>query len=224
MKSEKGSVSVGLIVTLAVLGALLVGGFSLYGYLNGLRTKSVQHETGLNAQYLSNQNYLSAFLSGFYEMLGVANLKSDKLDQILTDAVKGRYEDSGGFSANGAFFAAVVEAYPDLAGLDIYDRIVNYVSSQREGYRNIQDKLLDQLRSYDAWREDGFVQSRVIANVLGVPSQRLEARIGMNVVRGAEARDKMYQIVLASAAKKAYETGTMEPLEVPGGNTASPKK
>lgn len=219
MRNERGSGVVGLSISLTVVlvlaGMLVVGGLWFYGYVNSLRTEGINRETQLSAQYQSNQNYLSAYISGFYEQLGVANLKSEKLDQILTDAVKGRYEAGGGFSADGAFFAAVVEAYPDLTSLNIYDKVVDYVAGGRTGYREIQDKLLDMLRSYDAWRGDGIVQSRIVAGVLGIPSNRLEARLPSGDSTGAEARRKMYEIVLASDAQKAYETGTMDPLQVP---------
>lgn len=213
--AKSGMIGVGGLIALAIVAAAAIGGFMMYGFINSLRSESVAREYALNAQYLSNQNYLSAYISGFYEQLGVAKAKSDKLDQILTDAVKGRYEDSGGFKANGAFFSAIVEAYPDLAGLNVYDKIVDYVASQREGYRGIQDKLLDMLRSYDTWRQDGLIQSKIVSGILGIPSERLEARIGTDVKRGLEARERMYTIVLASQAKKAYETGTLEPLQVP---------
>lgn len=219
MRNERGSgvvgLSIGLTVVLVLAGMLVVGGLWFYGYMNALRTEGINRETQLSAQYQSNQNYLSAYISGFYEQLGVANLKSEKLDQILTDAVKGRYETSGGFSADGAFFAAVVEAYPDLTALNIYDKVVDYVAGGRTGYREVQDKLLDMLRSYDAWRGDGIVQSRIVSSMLGVPSDRLEARLPSGDFTGTEARRKMYEIVLASDAQKAYETGTMDPLSVP---------
>lgn len=219
MRNERGSgivgLNIGLVVVLVLAGMLVVGGLWFYGYVNALRTESINRETQLSAQYQSNQNYLSTYISGFYEQLGVANLKSDKLDQILTDAVKGRYEGSGGFSADGAFFAAVVEAYPDTKELGVYDRIVDYVAGGRTGYREIQDKLLDMLRSYDAWRGDGIIQSQIIAGVLGIPSDRLEARLPSGDFISMEARRKMYEIVLASDAQKAYETGTMDPLQVP---------
>lgn len=203
-----------LVAALVVAGVLVAGGVWFYTYLNGLRTQSVRQENALNAQYLSNQNYLSAFISGFYEQVSVADRKSEKLERILVDAVKGRYEDDG-FTADGAFFAAVFEAYPELGDLNVYDQIVSYVKSQREGYRNMQDKLLDMLRTYDSWRQDGIVQSRVVATMLGIPSQRLKASIGKDVVYGEDAYERMLTIVLASQAQEAYETGTMEPMELP---------
>ncbi len=210
------------IVALAVIGVIFYAGVMGYGYCNGLRNESVDRETHLNAQYLDNQNYLSSYVSGFSEKTGLANAKSDKIDQILTDAVKGRYEgDNGGMGKGGAFFSAIVEAYPD-AGKDlaIYDKIADYVQSQREGYKQMQSGLLDNLRAYDKWREEGIVQSWIIEHVIGVPSKRLEAHLGTTVYRGNEARDKMYLIVLDSKTIKAYDTGVMDPLQVP----SSPQK
>lgn len=203
-----------------LLALVLIVGLSFYGYFNGLQKEAVEQENRLNAQYLDNQNYLSAYIGGFYEMVGVANLKSDKMDQILMDAVKGRYitkdangNEAGGFSANGAFFSAVKEAYPNIEGLNIYDKITDYISGKREGYRAIQSKLLDMLRAYDTWRQTGIVRSLLLKNVLKIPSEyRLVARVGDQTWRGQSALDKMYQIVLTDSTKQAYKTGTMAPL------------
>lgn len=210
MRDPKGFTIVGGVVV-AFLVALVIIGFTLYGYANSLRTEDVNWSTQLNAQYLSNQNYLSAYISGFYEQLGLVKYKSEKMDQILLNYAKARGEKG---AVGQAFLAAVVEAVPDLKGLNIADKMLAYVQAGREGYRAVQDKLLDILKGYDAWRQDGYVQSWIIANVIGAPSERLEARIGDKVWRGKEAREKMYTVVLTSDTKKAYETGTMEPLKV----------
>ena len=203
-----------VIVSMFLFVVVLLG--SIYSYVNGLYNNSVSYETQLNVQYLSNQNYLSAYISGFYEKLELVKFQSEKLNQVLLDAVKGRY-DKGGFKVGSSFFTVIREAYPEqsLAGLmKSFDKVNNYISAGREGYRAVQDKLLDQLRAYDKWRESGIVQRLIVGDVLGVPSERLEARIGANVYKGKVARDKMYTLVLASDARKAYETGTMEPLKV----------
>jgi len=207
----------GLIIGGVVLGAFLVIAISLYSYVNSTRSAGITHETGLNAQYLDNQNELSSFKSSFYEQIGVANLKSDKLDQILEDAVKGRYEGKMEPGTGGAMFSAITEAYPDLKGqLDVYDRIVDFIKAGRESYKQKQTKLLEQLRAYDLWRQDGIVRSMIVKSVLGIPSDALEARIGTKVTRGTAARDQMYVIVLTSDTKKAFETGVDEPMQVPG--------
>jgi hypothetical protein len=208
----------GLIITCVVLGTLVVGAFSLYSYINSTRSSGITYETGLNAQYLDNQNELSSFKASFYEQIGVANLKSDKIDQILEDAVKGRYEGKMNPGTGGAMFSAISEAYPDIKGqLKLYDRIVEFVKAGRESYKQKQSKLLSQLKDYDKWRQDGIVRSMIVKNILGIPSDALEARIGTKVSHGKDARDQMYLIVLTAEAKKAYETGIDEPMQVPGG-------
>jgi hypothetical protein len=204
---KKGLIIAGIIGTVALFTALW-----LYGTINDLRSEGVARESALSAQYLSNQNYLSAYVSGFYEQLGLVKYKSDKLDQILMDYAKGR--QGGGTNDRGSFINAVHEVVPDLKGLDIADKMMDYVAGGRAGYRDIQDKLLDMLRSYDTWRNDGIVQSWVIKSFLGIPSERLTARIGDQALHGADAENKMFQIVLASDAKKAYQSGEMDPLKV----------
>lgn len=199
-----------------IAGAVVVVLFIIYGYANGIRNEGITRERQLGAQYLDNQNWLSAYISGFYEQAGVLRAQSDVLDQILLDAVKGRYDD-GGFAVGSPMFAAIVEAYPEAGVAELmanWGKLQDYISAGREGYRNQQSKLLDMLRGYDTWRETGFVKSTV-ARVLGFPSNSLEARVGEMVLTGEFARQKMYQIVLTSEAIKAYETGTMEPLKVP---------
>ncbi len=206
----------GLLVTLGVIAAIAVGLFSLYGYVNNMRNEGIRMETTLNAQYLDNQNELSSFKSSFYEQVGVANLKSDKMDQIITDAVKGRYEGKMNPGTGGAMFSAITEAYPDLKGqLDLYDRIVDFVRSGREAYKQKQSKLIGQLQAYDTWRQEGLIKSMFLGHFF--PSQALTARIGTSVTHGQAALDQMYVIVLTSDTKKAYETGIDEPMQVPGG-------
>lgn len=205
----------GLLIGAVVVAALIMAIAGVYGYVDAERNAGIGMETQLNAQYLDNQNELSAYISSVYEQIGVAKLKSEKMNQILTDAVKGRYEGENGKMGYGKgtpFFSAIVEAYPNL-DLTIFDKIATFVAAGREAYKNKQTKLLDQLRAYDRWRQEGLIHSQVV-RVIGFPSDALEARVGTTVYRGKEAREKMYLIVLASDAKKAYETGTMEPLQI----------
>lgn len=200
------------LIIMVIIGIIIVTGIlGFYSKVNSLRDQAVSYESQLTAQYLANQAYLSSFIGGFYEQVGIANLKSEKMDKILTDAVKGRY-DKEGFSSKGAFFSALREAYPDISGLNIYDKIVDYIQSKREGYRASQEKLLDMLRSFDTWRQSDIISSWIVRAILGVPSDRLEARIGENIIKGQAARDKMYQIVLVEGVDKAYETGKMKAL------------
>jgi hypothetical protein len=194
-----------------VLAIILV--VSIFSSLNGIQKDGVNYETQLNAQYLDNQNELGAYISGFYEQVGVANLKSQKMDQILTDAVKGRYDGNASSAqvGRGQLFSAIQEAYPNI-DLSVYDKILNYVQAGRTAYKDKQSKLLDMLRNYDNWRKSGLIHSKLVS-MMGFPSGALQAHISATVVTGAAAEAQMYVIVLPSDAAKAYQTGTLDPLD-----------
>ena len=205
-------VLIGAVGLVAMSCCLALGAYS---YVDNIWNQGLAHERQLTSQYLDNQNYLSAYVSGFYEQVGVVQAQGDVLDQILLDAVKGRY-DEGGFAVDSPMFAAIVEAYPEAGVAELMEnwgKIQDYISAGRERYRATQSKLLDQLRAYDTWRQRGLIR-RSIVRMVGFPSENLEARVGETVFTGEMARMKMYQIVLTSEALEAYETGVMEPLEI----------
>lgn len=197
---------------------LAIIGMCSFGNFNGIYNGSVERENRLNAQYQDNQNYLSAYISGFFEQVSVVKAGGAQLNTVLEDAVKGRYE--GNTSAQvggGSLFSAILEAYPEASLAELqknWGKIQSFVEAQREGYRNIQSKLLDMLQEYDVWRQRGLIR-RFFVNMVGVPSERLVARIGDKQWKGQAALDKMFQIVLTAEAKRAYDTGEQEPLEVP---------
>lgn len=212
--SRNAQIALIAVVAIALFGCCaLVGGYS---YVNEARNSGIAYERQLSVQCLDNQNYLSAYVSGFYEQVSVAQAQSDVLDSILLDAVKGRY-DKGGFAVDSPMFAVIAEAYPEAGVAELmanWGKIQDYISAGREGYRATQSKLLDQLRTYDTWRRTGIFKSTVV-RMLGFPSNDLEARVGEMIFTGEAARNKMYQIVLTSEAIEAYEKGIMEPLQVP---------
>lgn len=210
---KKNVVLIVVLVVVALAVFLVIG---LFGYINGVRNEGLSMEFGLNAQYQDNQNYLSAFISGFYEQVGIAQAQGDVLQEILLETVKGRYDESG-FGSDSLMFGAIVEAYPEAGVAELlanWGKIQDYIASQREGYRNEQSKLLDMLRTYDNWRKEGLIKHLVV-QAIGFPTDNLVARIGDKKVSGPEALEKMYQIVLTQSALDAYESGTMDPLSVP---------
>lgn len=205
----------------AALVVVSIVGWLIYGKLDGYHKKGVGYETQLSAQFLDNQNELGAYISAFYEQAGIVAAKADKLNVILTDAVKGRYDNTGltpatpgsGTQSN-SLISALVEAYPDLSGLNSYDKILDTISAGRTAYKNKQTALLDLLRAYDNWRKQNIIGSMLI-RLAGIPSDALRAQIGQRFVTGKDAEDQMYIIVLPSDANQAYTTGTLEPLTIP---------
>lgn len=205
-----------LTVALAVAGVI---GFCLLVFAikyNSARNGLVDRETTLNAQYLDNQNTLDAFLKTAHETFDLANIKTDKLDRVLTDAVKGRYEgDTTARPGSGQLFSAVFEAYPDLAALNVFDRVQTVVEAGRAEYKGVQSRLLDLLREYDSFRTRGVLHSWLVG-VVGYP--KLEARIGPDVKTGAAARERMYTLVLSSNTREAFKTGEQGPIDFDTGD------
>ena len=209
-----------LLIIGAIIAAIVFSGIGLYNKVNTLNTESVNMETGLNKKYQSNQLELDTYVKSIKEGVGIANVKSDKLDQILRDAVSGRYGDTKDGVRNGqggAFMSAIVEAYPDIKGqLDVYDRIVEKVFAGREAFKGVQNGLLADIAQYDAWRNTGLIQSVIIKNVIGSPTQLLEARVGTNVKHGREALDQMKLVVTSGSTNDAFNSGKEDAIEIPG--------
>lgn len=207
----------GIVVIAGVVVVALVAVMGIYGYFNGLRNEGIRREAALVAQYQDNQNELSNYIVSFKESLGIAEQGADKIDQILLDAVKGRYDGAMEPGTGGEMFSAISEAYPDLtATTESYAKVQDLVVSGRAAYKNKQSLLLDKIRSYETWKESGFIQSSAI-NALGFPSERMEVRIGERTLTGDAALNEMKSLVLVSDAVESYETHTTEPLITPEG-------
>lgn len=209
------------IITLGVIALLVIFGLSLYGYVNGVYNEGVGYEQQLTAQYPSCQNNLSAYTNGFYEQFGVYAVNLKGLDKFMQDAVKGRYDNrnaagnpTGTINAS-LFVNAIAEQYPDTSAISgLAGKLMDYVQSHRQDFKDCQDKLLDMIRGYNTYRLSGLVH-RSVVSMLGFPSNNLVARIGTDTWTGNSALDKMSQIVLSSDAINAYQTGVQGPLQVP---------
>jgi len=198
----------GYALGVVALIVVFIGG--MYGYANSLYNTGVQYESGLSARYEANQVELSGFTVSFYEQLGLADRRTAAMDTIIQHAVSGRY-GAEGFSADGAFFAAVAENYPDLNGLNIYDDIRRFVESRRAQFEGSQTILLDELRSYEQWRRTGLVRNILVGSQF--PSNNLEARIGGQVVAvGADALKQIRTLVLDAGTNTSFASGTTQPL------------
>ena len=186
----------GLIIGLAAVGAIGIGAVSLFGYANSVQKAGVNMEQGLN--------------------------QNDKLDKVLSDAVRGRYEgNSSAQPGKGQLFSAIQEAYPNI-DVSIYNRIIDKEFAFREHFKQEQIIFRDQLRAYDVWRTEGLIKP-ILVRTLGYPSQNLEARIGFQTWHGVEALDHMKVLVTSGETDTSFQTGHEEPIDLPGA-PASPKK
>lgn len=208
VKNHKGMVIGGAIV--AVLVIMLV---SFFSSVNATRNTLIQKEQGLVAQYQSNQNELSTYILQFKESMGVADAGNDKLNEVLTAAISGRYDGKMQPGTGGSMFSAIKEAYPDLTATSAsYAKVQDLVISGRSAYKNTQNALLDKIRDYTTWTQSDMVRSFIVKNVLNAPTDNMKITVGTSIYRGQDALDKMSQLVLSGDAVTAYQTGTTDPL------------
>ena len=211
------------IITIGVLVALAFGGWQLYNFANSLRSVIVDKETHLTQSYKTNQLELDSYVKKITESTGIANVKSDKLTQVLRDAVSGRYGDGKSEigakqGQGGSFFSAITEAYPDIKGqLDVYDRIVEQVFAGREAFKQAQTNLLGEVRSYKVFINDGLVQSLVIKHILGAPTDLLVANTGKGRnLTGKAALEQMELVVTSKRTNDSFDSGEEDAIKIPG--------
>lgn len=201
------AIAIGTPIVLIILIIVLI-----VGNINGTRNTLIDKGTTMNAQYQANQAELDAFVKKVNEEFQIAGAKTAALDQVLSDAVKGRYDkdlSAATPGTGGGLINALQEAYPNLSGLDVYDRIVTEISSGRENFKQVQVKLLDQIRDYKNYRSKGLFHSWFVSQV-GYP--QLQARIGKTVLTGKPALEQMQLIVTSGSTNQDFTSGTEAPL------------
>ena len=188
---------------------------SIFGYINGTRAVGINKEAALSAQYSQNQSTLATYINQFDEELGVSDRAATRVNEILLNAVQGRYKNTSATPGSGGLFSAISEAYPDLtATTQSYAKVQDLVESGRNTFKDDQQMLLDRLRDYKAWRNNDLVRSAVV-NMLGFPTDNLEARTGNQVLHGSDALEKMSRIITNAGSLQAYESGESGPLISP---------
>jgi hypothetical protein len=213
----------GLLVAAGAAVVVVLFTLVYFTSLSSAKTEGVRREAALSARYQDNQNQLSSYVTSIREQLDVSDRKADRLNAVLVDAVKGRYDNELSAATPGEapqLISALVEAYPDLAGLDSYDQVLNAVESGRARFRNAQSVLLDEIAAYEAWLNKGIWHAWIVKRA-GFTSDRLEARIGDRVVTGEEALDQMKLIVTDAGTQEDFTSGQTEPLDLnptPGGS------
>ncbi len=202
-----------LIIFGGLILAILIIVIVAFTTVNGTRDEGISKSNSLEAQYVDNQNELSSYILTFNETLGIADRQSQKLNDILLEAVKGRYD--GDLEMGGEMFTVISEAYPDLTSTaETYSKVQDAVIDGRDAYKNKQSKLIDMVRDYEDWLEKGLFKSQLV-EFLGFPDDYLEVETASGTLTGEEALDQIKSLVLADEARDAYETGTMEPLISP---------
>lgn len=205
---------------------LIIVGVWLFSSINGTQKDAVHKESDLTAQYQNDENVKSSYVAKVHEMLGVTNSSTAALDQVIRDAVSGRYDTGSSAKVGGGqMFSAITEAYPDLKdNTALYAKVLDAVSAGRGEFKNQQAKLVSMLADYNTFLHAGMPHKWFVSMV-GAPTSNLTARLSDGtVLHGQAALDKISQIVITSSTAHEFDSGTDTPLDLGPSTAPSPAK
>lgn len=197
---------IGIGIALVVILVPTITWVSIY---TTTRNEGRSQEIALTRQWNDMQARYGQSRLAVADQLGIAREKMAAVEEILKNAVTGRYDkkDQEGVIDQQAVFSAIAEAYPDLDVANAYDVILTTVQAMRERFAKDQKKMQDMIRSYDTWRSTGEWYHPLVVDYLGFPSEHLEARVGSKTLTGKEALEKMSTAIIDGQTRDIFDTG-----------------
>lgn len=179
-----------------------------------IRNDGNEQELGMVFQWNTMQARYSQGRLSVVDGLKIADNEKDALVQLLKTGVGQRsaFTDANDRLDRNKFISVVHEAYPQLGGLNIYDRLFVEVQAMRTVFAADQGKLHDMVRAYDLWRTTGGLFQPLLVEWIGFPSKRLEIRIGQKVLTGPEALDKLSRAIISTSVQEIFESGKDRPI------------
>lgn len=204
------------LIVLGIIGLVLFLGASYaISTYTSVRNEGNSRELTLTAFYKKTMVDYGQDRMAFTDSIGIAREKRDAMDKILVDAVSGRYNKGGAQVDNGKLISMVKEAYPDLSGLGVYDKIIEFVGRMRNKFAQNQEQLGKEIKEYNEWRKNGSLLHPVFVKWIGYPSDSLEVNIGGKVTRGQAALDMMSRPIVGNDTNQIFDSGTDQPTFTP---------
>lgn len=196
----------GLVAGGAIVALIVVLIFAVF-IPQSVTSEGNQMEAKLGATYANGANYLSACVVKTEQSVGLVNANTDALDKILKDAIAGRY-DTESQAGSAKLFSAIVEAYPNLSGLDAtFQNVLATINGCRDDYKNMQSVVLDNVREFNAWRT-GSWRVRTFGGS-DFPNDNLIINLPGLHLTGSAALAKMSAPIVDAGTSGAYDTGLL---------------
>jgi hypothetical protein len=179
------------IVKLSILG---VAGFFLFSLIIGtfsFRSKAVNFEESIRAQYSQNQNNYDNMWKKFKEISQVTDKYSSDLKELYNNAMVGRYGDDG----SKALFQWIQEQNPNL-NPDTYLKLQSTIEAGRNSFESDQKQLVAKKEQYAKLIRSN--SALVFNMVLGFPKIDLDK----------------YSIVTSDKTNEAFETKKDNEIEL----------
>ena len=207
LRSEVGVVSV---TALVVVSVVVLGLLGFYKYASSVRNTALAWETDLNKVVRVEVSERATYETSLTEQLGLGGLKADKMKEIISAAMEGRYGDNP--NQGQALLQMVTEAYPGTEGLNIYDKILPAIQAGREAIRNKQNLRIEKAQAYNYWRKEGILRPMILSGIY--PSRDLSFKVGDNTYYATEALEKMAEPISTANVNKSFETGIEKPIQI----------
>lgn len=192
------------------LAALLVIGLVIFLIQNSVTNDGNKKQEDLIVYYNDTENVLSDCLVKTKQSIGATEAQTDALDRVITDAVRGRYtEGSTAVPGEGnPLFSAIVEQYPDTAGLSkSFQDVLVVINGCRSDFRDSQAKLQANIAAFNKWRT-GSLTVRTFGGEY--PTNALEINFEDGTLSGKAALAQMRKLVVVSEARSGRDSNVIE--------------
>ena len=183
IKHKEEVMSLGLKITLGVLGFIIAVLIIGCGAVLGINNRCVRQEAGIKAQYKQNQNNYDNYFKKLKEVTQVPEMYVADLKKVWAGVMKGRYGKDG----SRATWQWLKEHNPKIDS-SMYKKIQTIIESGRSDFEHNQKMLLDRKRLY----EDTYLlifPNSIIASMLGFPKMDLAS---MDIVTSDET-EKLFK-------------------------------
>ncbi|MFY9227893.1 MAG: hypothetical protein WAO28_01005 [Candidatus Microsaccharimonas sp.] len=192
----------------AFVVALVVGLSVFFTYQNVISTGN-QKEANMSSLYAQGATTLSTCLVQTSQAANVAQAESEALQEVFASAIAARYDTPAGQIDEGALFSAIVEAYPDVTGLEeTFQQVISVIVGCRTDYANAQALVQVAVKDFNSWRTGSWVVRTFGGSEF--PNDNLYIAIGDTEVYGQEAYEIMRKPIVDNSTITAYEEGVIE--------------
>ncbi len=197
-----------VIIAIAVVLVLVIGVLVIK---NGVTNKGNEKQQSLIATYNKTTNVLSDCLVKTKSAVGVAQATKGALNEVITEAVRGRY--TAGSTAHpgsgNALFSAIAENYPDTSRLaKVFENVQIIINGCRTEFREEQSALQAEVTRFVSWKTGSFTVRTFGGK--NYPNNELAIKKDGKFIRGAEALTQMRELVVVSEAQSGRDTGKIE--------------
>ena len=198
-------VSGGVILAVAVIVALVV-----FFTTQNVISEGNKKEATLSTLYADGAVKLSTCLVNTSQAANVAQAESEALQEVFAAAISARdYSTAAGGVDEGALFSAIVEAYPNVDGLqDTFQQVISVIVGCRADYAKAQTRVQVAVAEFNNWRTGSWTVRTFGGE--DFPNENLYVSIGDTQATGQEALDIINTPIVDNSTITAYENGVIE--------------